>query len=86
MKLEKDRLIAKVENLEANLAQLVDADGGRGAAAAAKKSDASQLELGGSPGKTQGSQISKKVPAVAGSPAKRSSTDPFGATAKPQQT
>jgi hypothetical protein len=30
MKLEKDRLIAKVDNLEANLAQLVDADGGRG--------------------------------------------------------
>ena len=81
MKLEKDRLIAKVENLEANLAQLVDADGGRGAAAAAKKSDASHLDLGGSPGKTQGSQISKKVPAM-GSHGKRSSTDAFGATGK----
>lgn len=82
MKLEKDRLIAKVENLDANLAQLVDADGGRGAAAAAKKSDASHLDLGGSPGKTQGSQISKKVPTM-GSPGKRSSTDAFGATGKP---
>ena len=29
MKLEKDRLIAKVENLEANLAQIKD-DGGQG--------------------------------------------------------
>lgn len=83
MKLEKDRLIAKVENLEANLGQLVDADGGRGAAAVAKKSDASQLDLGGSPGKTQGSQISKRVP-MAGSPGKRSSTDAFGATTKMQ--
>ena len=53
MKLEKDRLIAKVENLEANLAQLVDTDGGNQAAAAlAKKSDASHLDLAGSPGKT----------------------------------
>merc|ERR1711935_796298 len=51
MKLEKDRLIAKVENLEANLAQLEYADGG-GGAGAAKKSEASQLELGQSPTKT----------------------------------
>ena len=53
MKLEKDRLIAKVENLEANMAQIVDTDGGNHATAAlAKKSDASHLDLGGSPGKT----------------------------------
>lgn len=30
MKLEKDRLIAKVENLEANLAQIKDEGGGGG--------------------------------------------------------
>lgn len=78
MKLEKDRLIAKVENLDANLAQIQDTDGG---AAATRKSDASHLDLGGSPGKTQVSSISKKGP-VAASPGKYSQAEGFGVSGK----
>ena len=81
MKLEKDRLIAKVENLEANLAQLQDTDGG-GGAMPARKSEASQLDVAGSPGKTQASAMSKKAAPERTSPGKRSSVGDFGATAK----
>jgi sperm-associated antigen 16 protein len=50
MKLEKDRLIAKVDNLEANLAQIKE-DGGPGPQGAGL-GDESQIDLKSSPTKT----------------------------------
>ena len=65
MKLEKDRLIAKVENLEANLAQIKE-DGGPGPQGAGL-GDESQIDLKSSPTKTH---VSSKI---GGSPGKFSS-------------
>lgn len=65
MKLEKDRLIAKVENLEANLAQIKDEGGGGGQGAGL--GDESQIDLKSSPTKTH---VSSKI---GGSPGKYSS-------------
>lgn len=67
MKLEKDRLAAKLENLQSNLGQIKDNDGeGFGLG------DGSQLDLQSSPGKTNVSQISKKGSMAKGSPSKMS--------------
>jgi len=67
MKLEKDRLIAKVENLEANLRQLHDNDEG------ATAGGVSQIDIQSSPGKTQLSSVSKKGGASPSGPGKYSS-------------
>ena len=56
MKLEKDRLIAKVDNLDANLAQIKD-DGGQGPQGAGL-GDESQMDLKSSPTKTH---VSSKI-------------------------
>jgi hypothetical protein len=48
MKLEKDRLIAKVESLEANLDQINEKEDG-------PEEQIGQQSFDGSPGKTQGS-------------------------------
>ena len=68
MKLEKDRLAAKLENLQSNLGQIKENDGGDGF----NLGDASQLDIQSSPGKTNISQISKKGSIQKGSPSKLS--------------
>lgn len=58
MKLEKDRLVAKVESLEANLSQVTGEHENAGPKGDLSKNDLSQLDIG-SPGK---SSVSRKSP------------------------
>ena len=80
MKLEKDRLKAKVDNLEANLAQIKN-DGNEPAGRTAKTNEISRVDLEKSPTKTHLSQMSNRK----GSPAKASSVGGMTAAAAAMQ-